>query len=233
MPEHHPAVRQCHVKNVSHSIDVDSHAGLQATWGVFKASTLSNRSSKRKCEWPAKHHALFKRHGIDWALSHEPSDKMKLLFPGLLALSSREFDVLSMHGVSFPESHCRFIELSQSCDRHRKADGAGAVIPNIRRYISSRCRLLTGTEAMHLQSLWFEDEILSRFDNRFLCDLAGNAFEASCCSSVIFCGLLLVSTKCEVYEPFQHLALREIPSDSESDGELELRALWTRPKHRR
>ena len=75
------------------------------------------------------------------------------------------------------------------------------MLPRGRRYITTQCRFLLGMEEMHLQSLWFDDSLLQRFDNNLLCSLAGNAFEVSCCSAVVFTALLLLSAGIDECEP--------------------------------
>ena len=53
---------------------------------------------------------------------------------------------------------------------------------------------MVGVEQMRLQSLWFDLDTLAKFENPLLGDLAGNAFEVSCCSAVLFSALLLLSS---------------------------------------
>ena len=110
-----------------------------------------------------------------------------MLWPGLVQLQGREIEILQASGVTqFPEQNCRTVEISQSmgwCKPMNRV--SSAIIPRSRIYITSRCRLLHGIEALRLQSLHFPTEKLELFREGFIMDLAGNAFEGSCCLAAI------------------------------------------------
>ena len=114
-------------------------------------------------------------------------------YPLLGDFSDRELDVLKLHGVlTYPQWPRRLIEVSQRVDR----GWAVAVPPEAvhflctrhKLYITDLCRPLLGFEMLSLQSFVFpEPELSVRFQDVLLKDLSGNAFEASCCSAVLFC----------------------------------------------
>ena len=140
---------------------------------------------------------------------------MKVQFPGLHVMTTREFEVLALKGVkSFPESSMRLIETSQTADRAFASDGAshaGAVLTHGHRYLTHRCRFMLGAEEMHLQSLFPPDSLLAKFDNATLCSLAGNAFEVTCCSAVNLCALLTLAAG---QGPRDSLRPLQLPGDS-------------------
>ena len=61
------------------------------------------------------------------------------------------------------------------------------------RYVTSRCRVLTGLESLALQSISVEPNEIAGMTERHLKDLAGNAFESASCAAVFFNAILLLS----------------------------------------
>ena len=139
--------------------------------------------------WPRKHLQSFEGRGLDWFRDHVPAASCKKAHPGLNIFLEREFESLHLAGVTcFPEPETRVFDMSQSIDRSGSSSSAyaGAVIPRVKRYITSQCRATVGLEEMRLQSLWFPEDVLAQFDDNLLFELAGNAFEVSCASAVFF-----------------------------------------------
>ena len=57
----------------------------------------------RDADWPLLHEQLFRKAGKDWTAAALPGDDIKAMYPGLLAVPLREYDVLSFHGfLSLP-----------------------------------------------------------------------------------------------------------------------------------
>ena len=70
------------------------------------------------------------------------------------------------------------------------------VVPRMRKYITTRCRLVLGREALNLQSIFFPAEVVGRLDlfpNELLMDLAGNAFDANCYAATFFCAIVVLA----------------------------------------
>ena len=217
----------------------DPHEVMQSTWGII-ANPIKQQHKEargRTPRWPRQHMEVFAQHGLDWCTHFGPSNECKQQHPGLAAISDREFEALRLAGVTcFPEPRLRLVEASQTIGRHPcSGDGyTGAVFPGARRYITSQCRLLLGIEEMHLQSLWFPDQVLSQFDNNLLCNLAGNAFEVSCCAAVVFAGLLILVSGVQASEPLP-LALTAASQNEDGDNDEDvdgLRAVWRSSRHR-
>ena len=211
---------------------------LAATWGIVPPMEKQKRKKTPKTiAWPKRHSKLFAQRGEDWAgCQTEPSDDVKRLFPGLFAIQPREFDRLYLGGVSFPESKMRIIEVGQSAGRSSAesevTDCMGTVIPNGRYYVTHRCRLLLGVEMMHLQSLWFPQEVEASTPDSTLRSLAGNAFEVSCASAACLCALLLLANQSRYSKPGPPHEPREASlQDTDSDeGDDDLDSLWRRRK---
>ena len=61
--------------------------------------------------------------------------------------------------------------------------------------MSDLCRMISGWEELRLQSIFYsEPSRLQHFPNQLLKDLAGNAFEGSCCAATICACICLVSS---------------------------------------
>ena len=176
---------------------------LQSTWGIAPPLDKGVAQPCKNITWPQKHAEIFAKRGMSWAnCQPEPDDSVKHRFPGLFAVKAREFDKLHLAGVTFPESKMRVVELSQSAGRSSDCPAEkgpdddmymGTIVPGGRFYATHRCRLLLGVEEMHLQSLWFPPDVEIGVSDCTLRSLAGNAFETSCASATVLCGLLLLS----------------------------------------
>lgn len=112
-------------------------------------------------------HASSSRACQEWWLNHLPDDEMTSHFPGLLALSDREADILHMHHLALPEESPRILNVSPSLQRTRVSEVVPCITPRSRMYATHRCRLLHGLECLHLQNVWYgqarERELLVTF----------------------------------------------------------------------
>lgn len=117
-------------------------------------------------------------------------DDVQREYPGVKDLTKRSFDLLIMNGVKFPETVRRIIDVSQSAGRARAtmSDMLPCVTPKMAVYMTDRCRLITGQEALRSQGLSWgveRDARLMGFTNELLLDLAGNAFHSGCCAAML------------------------------------------------
>ena len=111
--------------------------------------------------------------------------------PGLKRLTDRQFDFLRMTGVGFPDSRKFCLELSQN-QRNCKAPQrivsgrADIVTPKGSQLVAHQARCLLGYEGLCLQGIHYgaEQFKLEEFDDEFLRDLAGNAFNSFCFAAV-------------------------------------------------
>lgn len=237
LPGHHELVQKHYVHCASRAArhSDDWHGLTESTWGVFKAPAhLAHQRSAIKVRWPKKHVQLFERQGLDWCTHSEPAFACKQLYPGLHALTQREFEVLRLAGVaSFPQTPLRLVEISQAAWRLQSTSShAGAMVPQGRRYITTQCRVLLGIEELRLQSLWFSETVLGKMDDSLLGNLAGNAFEVSCCSAVMFSALLLLASSMPATAPALPLSVGDGLGPEGDDAVTELRSLWRRSKRR-
>jgi len=227
MDDDHPLVRsylaECAAAGASKNHQWGD--GLLSTWGLAPLPSSSGTSGLAgPSQWPKKHRQLFEKQGLDWDASNcEPPWSVKVQFPGLHALTTREFEVLALNGVrSFPDESMKLIETSQTAGRCGAGDAsshAGAVLTRGHRYLSHRCRFMIGPEEMRLQSLFFPDSLLAQFDNPTLCSLAGNAFEVTCCSAVCFCAMLALAAAGASTEPEPGLPASAADTDTDDDDE--------------
>ena len=124
---------------------------------------------------------------------------------------------------SFPEARgTRSLEVGQLVGREHVQDNlVSAVVPRMRKYITTRCRLVTGREALNLQSIFFPAEVAGRLDtfsNELLMDLAGNAFDANCYAATFFCSIVVLAhtSACSA----------RVPEAKPEDSEDELGQVW-------
>lgn len=220
-----------------HSLDrylLDEQDDLvQAYYQQLREQAASSSRTSNKClpKWPEQHAQL--QPDGDWWLSHAPDPSTLAAFPGLLALSDREFDILGFGGVSeFPERGItRVVEVSQSASRLARvhSDCSALITPSGRKYVTSRCRLLLGLEELRLQSIVYpphQERMLRDIRlNTLTGDLAGNAMEGSCCVAVILACLTLLSTGMEV--PMVPPSPSEcMEADSDEDMDKDILAIW-------
>ena len=137
----------------------------------------------------------------------------------------------------FPEPRLRLVEASQTIGRHpcSGSDGyTGAVFPGAQRYITSQCRLLLGIEEMHLQSLWFPDQVLSQFDNNLLCNLAGTRSRSHVAQQLCSLACSYSSPACKPVSPCRLRSQQPVRNeDGDNDEEVDgLRAVWRSSRHR-
>ena len=86
---------------------------------------------------------------------------------------------------------------------------------------------LLGVEQLHLQNIWMFGDDLGHFPNDLLGNLAGNAFETSCCAAVVFSLMCLLS---EALPSTMSMSpgIMSDGSDSDDDCDLDLRMVWRR-----
>lgn len=154
------------------------------------------RRQTKRTKWKREHAAQSIVAGT--IASFHMDDALVQTYPGLLAMSSREQDLLAVQGIVFPEEHRRFIKISSSCNRFNVP--STEVVPTMttrsRFYITDVCRLMTGLECLHMQGLFPSDAVVADFDDVFLLESAGNAFAAPVFLCVLMAGLVASATAC-------------------------------------
>lgn len=208
LPETHPLIQSEHRRLLfDHYSEHGQWSEAMMAGGGVLADAHRGKKRRRQTasgprgSWPETHAALADERGLDWWMSGEPDSELVAECPGVLALSRRERDILKMKGIRIPDvstSGC-CIDLSQSALRtidvptHKCI--APCVTPSGRRYLTRRGRLTHPQEDLQLQGLFYvgREDRLAEFGGALLSDIAGNAFEASCCSASLLAGLLLVS----------------------------------------
>ncbi len=97
---------------------------------------------------------------------------------------------------STPEKESFIVETGQSLHRTKRTRHyVGTITPNSKFYVAQKCRWLLGVEHLALQSIFYENRNeLMRYEDSLLKNLAGNAFEGSCCAAAIYATCVLMST---------------------------------------
>ena len=153
---------------------------------------------RERSTWKPAHAAEYRRLGLEKPSIVGPDVATLLVFPTLRGLTVREHDLLYLSGIrDFPELEARCMDLSQSVQRRGRVSKGfvHCLTPKGRFYLTQRCRFLHGIEALRLQSIYLADaqRITRAFSSAFLRDLAGNAFEASCCAMTFFITCIVLS----------------------------------------
>ena len=118
--------------------------------------------------WVNKHVALFAKAGVDWAsVDATPPHEVIEACSGLLSILPREFKLMLLEGIkSSPEARgTRSLEVGRNANlgrEHVHDKLVTAVVPRMRKYITTRCRLVLGREALNLQSIFFPAEVAGR-----------------------------------------------------------------------
>ena len=198
------------------------------------ASSGSASAGKRlrSFDWPVVHMQRFREAGLEWCRCTGPDVETLRLFPGLLDLQPREQDILHLHGIGFAlETATRTIELKSIVDRGEiprfGAESVTTVRPGMRKFITSRCRLVRGVEALRLQEIWFPATfapLLAEMPDRLLCDLAGNAFDLNCYAAILVVGIVALSSGAVRRRRDRRFAVDEEVSEASSGFESD--SLW-------
>ena len=132
-------------------------AGLEPTVEAEAFGQREKSGKKGETTWQQTHldHALSK--GLAWWKPFRITDELRKKFPGINQLGPRALDILQLNGISFPESECRMVEVSQSMGRQSKmVDTMPCFTPKMQRWVTSRCRLVHGVESMMFQGLAYK-----------------------------------------------------------------------------
>jgi len=199
-PEAHPRVlshlRQLQVASraprgtlaasASHSSGSSGPAGATARAAPSCSSEPHARKKPRKQEaatpWPVLHAERFARLGLDWSLPSAFQDpSLRELFPGVLALTHRQMDILDCQGVGLPDARARCVDVSMSLVWAKASEGrAGCFSSGAQYWLGHRARLALGVEHFRLMGIYYPNEAgMFSFPDALIRDLAGNAFDAS------------------------------------------------------
>ena len=227
LPESHPAIVDMLRRAESKSHMRSGGCGLGAAAGAlglcgFGRAPAAGKQRGSSSGWVEIHQKYFEEHGIDPSPAQSPADVLES-WPGLHDLTEREFSILKALGVcNFPEQPGRCLNVSHTIGWHTLKMTAGCISPSMRLYLSSRCRLAHGLEALALQGIHYGESHsrLSRYESSFIFDLAGNAFQTSCCMASVLS--TLVSLAKAWAKKVQGLAPKVVPAAPESDDDLDL-----------
>lgn len=121
-----------------------------------------------------------------------PPDDVMQSFPALRVLTQRQHEILYLKGLKqFPDKEFRVIDLSQTlmfCNMVK--DKVPCITPAGQKFLTKPVRYLEGSEALQLQGIYLDPQKLLKYSSGFKMDLAGNAFETSCCGAAFLCSLM-------------------------------------------
>lgn len=210
LPDGHPYVKAITDRAFySRLWETRDHA-LAAAWAHGIHRPVPARSATDDClqqKWHSEQLAQAMQSGVQWWRRETLSCEVLACYPGLASLTDRELGILMLENTRFPEASLSVIEVSQNSGASRGADQRQrrdttfhAVIPRTRQFLTTRCRVMTGLEALFVQNIRYPDdpnfEKVSRFPDSFLRDLAGNAFEAGSCLAAICVATVARSAGC-------------------------------------
>lgn len=222
----------------------DLPEAVLAAGGIIKEDLLHlaqkrTRSNGRRHRWPDLHEALYKKDTRDiwWpeALVFTPEDKRD--WPGLAALGPRQVEMLELKEINqFPEPEARTLELKHNVSRGTKpGHEATTILPGGMQYLTHKCRFMVPEESLMLQGIHAPASLLAQFEPRLLQDLAGNAFETSCCMGTLVTGITMLAKILQEPQPAE--AAEPLPSPDEGDGDhtdsSESASLFRRPRRPR
>ena len=141
--------------------------------------------------WPEAHAQVCDQMGLNWWENAIPSGETLDIYPGLQRLTERQFDLLRLMGVKYPDQRKASVELSQS-QRNPKTpkpvipNRADIITPRGQQLIIHEGRCLLGLEGMFLQGIHFSREQykVDDFEDELLRDLGGNAMNSYCVAAV-------------------------------------------------
>lgn len=116
------------------------------------------------------------------------------------ALRKRQFDMMVVKGVRFPEASRRIIDVSASCSRAKISgpESPGCCVPNMDKWLTDRLRFIHGQESLALQGIHYagSHSKLEEYTSAFLKDLAGNAFHTGCLGAMVVSTMTAVGVGC-------------------------------------
>ena len=186
------------------------HPHIMEYYDDLQEQAERSRPRKRTCggKWVEMHLSLFEKKGLPWSRPDGHAFD-KNIYPGLHALSMREFDSFMLseqQAGSFSDSVVDVkMQVNRSTVMHKISP---CVTPTARLFHLRRRRLITGIEALRLQGIHYPfptDDVLRAASHAsgercagrpqgFLQDLAGNAFHTGCFSATLFSTLVAFAT---------------------------------------
>ncbi|CAE7268074.1 ngoBVM [Symbiodinium sp. CCMP2592] len=173
-----------------------------ANFGTTQPGKRSKPTAERNQgspKWAAAHREAFKKLDQDERQMvpnyMDPTNSLLSHYPVLGKLTQRQAEILQLKGVhNLPEKRPRVIDLSQQLSFATLVeDRMPCITPSGAKMLTHRARFLHGIEAMRFQGLEFDEHKLACYSNRFLNDLAGNAFEGGSCSATSFACLVFLA----------------------------------------
>jgi hypothetical protein len=210
LPSGHPELVSTHRVSAYNFLRSRGHtlAALVLSGGIHYTETRPKQDLQQ--DWHAEHIARCLARKVHW-WNYDLSPEIVICFPGITQLTDRELDSLTVSGIQIPEGEFCAVEVSQSSGCRRSADHYHAIIPRTRQYLARECRIISGVECLFVQNIRYpREELLFGFPDALLRNLAGNAFEASCCLASVVAASVAMSFGCSNMAPQKHICSASI-----------------------
>lgn len=186
LPEGHPSV-------------LDACENWRATRELRNRRKLKLRRTGETPKWVGQHIDASRDSGVQLWNASGPSAEDMRMFPGLLALSERETEMLHLLNVATPSDPLgadKFVDVNDAVARADVTEGEiPCITPSARIFACRRNRLLVAEEFLRGQGIIFphsEAVNLVDFRSALLCNLAGNAFQTHTCAAIVLASLMVV-----------------------------------------
>ena len=96
--------------------------------------------------------------------------------------------------MDIPDSSFRVVDLSQNLGFANITSGKmPCITPDGLKFLTRNVRYVTGAESLRYQGIWLDVNRLQKYTSSFLQDLAGNAYETSCCTASMLCAVVFMA----------------------------------------
>jgi len=153
-------------------------------------------TAKKAAKWPKLHFESMQKIGMNWGDVHLPGPETLHAFPGLAMLSDRQLESLAVEygGEIKPDTEERIFEVSQQILRHKPGDITDALTPKGIKFLTKRMRPLLGIEGLWIQGIYYPcPELLAKFPDDLLRNMAGNAYDAHSYAGMVFAVLVVLA----------------------------------------
>ncbi|CAE8588694.1 unnamed protein product, partial [Polarella glacialis] len=184
----------------------ESDPAIERELARRKEGSLKEKEDKTASQkWPSQHMRECEKRGIPWPV---PVDDALAASEWYQTSPKREKEVLALGFLDHIAKNIDYIDSYHSANRiPSSARVLPIVLPNSTFFDYNNMRFLLGRENLRFQGLNFKDDVLDRFTEQDLGNLAGNAFA----------GTVMLAVLIAVFSSLEFRA----ESDAERDGKTD------------
>ena len=145
---------------------------------------------------------------------------MESQYPILKTLTRRQLEMLYLKNISVPSDAFQVIDLTQNLGfANVTTEKFPTITPCGEKFLTKQVRFVTPAECMRLQGNWLNDAVLQKFPGPLIQDLAGNAYEMTCCGASLLCifTFLAMNHRCKLLQTLPPTPARATPAQVEGD----------------